>query len=157
MLATRSFIPTIDRMLSRELDRVLTWDSGAETSRVWVPAMDVFETPEGYTIVAELPGLKPEQVEINFDRNVLTISGTKEPTFQAPEKGELRVFAAERIHGAFERSIRLPEHVDGDRIEATFNLGVLTITVPKAEAAKPRKITISAGGERTSESKQING
>ena len=155
MMTTRPFIPTFDRVLTRELDRVLNWDNKNAGARLWVPAMDVVETPEGYTITAELPGLSPDKVDISFDRNTLTLSGTKEPSVTTPEKGEIRVYAAERVHGAFERTIRLPEHVDADRIEASFNNGVLTIVVPKSQAAKPRKIAIN--GAENGEAKQING
>ena len=156
MMTTRSFIPTFDRVLTRELDRVLNWENPNGASRLWVPAMDVVETTEGYTITAELPGLSPDKVDISFDRNTLTLSGTKEPTVRTPEKGEIRVYAAERVHGAFERTIRLPEFVDADRIQAGFENGVLTVVVPKSQAAKPRKISIN-GAQETGEAKQING
>lgn len=164
MMATRPFIPTLDRMLTRELDRVFhTLDNGTGPARLWVPAMDVVESPDGYLVTAELPGVSPDKVELSFDRNTLTISGTKSPTIKAPEKGELRVYSAERLHGEFERSIRLPEHVDADQIRASFEHGVLTVWVPKSQAAKPRKIAINAtpAGETAVEggtdAKQING
>jgi HSP20 family protein len=115
---------------------------GALGSRVWVPAMDVAERGDAYLVQAELPGVSPDQVDVSFEQNVLTIRGTKPASFDVNAEGELRVFAAERVHGGFERSVRLPEFVDADRIEAKFAHGLLTITVPKAEAAKPRRIAI---------------
>ena len=98
--------------------------------------------------------LNREQVDVSFEQNVLTVRGNKPASFDVAAEGEVRVFAAERVHGGFERSVRLPEFVDADRIEATFNNGLLTITIPKAQAAQPRKITIR-GTEQSD--KQIAG
>ena len=139
MMNTRS-LSSLDRMLT--LNRVFDQAFGAAGNRVWVPAMDVAERADAYLVQAELPGVSPEQVELSFEQNVLTIRGTKPAGFDVNSDGELRVFAAERVHGTFERSVRLPEFVDSDRISARFDKGVLWVTVPKAEAAKPRKIQI---------------
>ena len=92
---------------------------------------------------AELPGLSPEQVDVSFEKNVLTIRGTKPASFDANADGELRIFASERVSGSFERSVRLPEFVNAERISASFANGLLTVTVPKAEAAQSRKIAIN--------------
>jgi HSP20 family protein len=145
MLNTRS-LGTLDRMLTlnRVFDQAL---GGSLGSRVWVPALDVAERGDAYVVQAELPGVSPEQVDVAFEQNVLTIRGTKPASFDANNDGELRVFAAERVHGSFERSVRLPEFVNADRISATFDNGLLTITVPKAEAAQPRKIAIDVGSK----------
>jgi HSP20 family protein len=102
---------------------------------------------------AELPGVRPDQVDVSFEQNILTIRGSKPASFDVSTEGELRVFAAERVHGTFERSVRLPEFVDADRIDASFANGLLTITVPKAQAARPRKITIR-GASDTPDDKQ---
>jgi HSP20 family protein len=140
MLTTRS-LGSLDRMLTlnRAFDQAF---NGSLGSRVWVPAMDVAERGDAYVVQAELPGVNPDQVELSFEQNVLTLRGTKPASFDVSNDGELRVFAAERVHGSFERSVRLPEFVDADRISASFTNGLLTITVPKAEAAKPRRIEI---------------
>jgi len=140
MLTSRS-LSSLDRMLTlnRAFDEAF---NGTLGSRVWVPAMDVAERGDAYIVHTELPGVRPEQVEVSFEQNVLTVRGSKPATFDSNTEGELRVFAAERVHGSFERSVRLPEFVDADRINAKFDHGVLTITVPKAEAAKPRRIEI---------------
>lgn len=140
MVNTRSLGTPIDRMLS--LNQAFDQAFGALGSRVWVPAMDVAERGDAYLVQAELPGVSPDQVDVSFEQNVLTVRGTKAGSFDVNAEGELRVFAAERVHGSFERSVRLPEFVDADRIEAKFAHGLLTITVPKAEAAKPRKIAV---------------
>jgi HSP20 family protein len=143
MMSTRSLGTSIDRMLTlnRALDQAF---NGMGTSRVWVPALDVAERGDAYLVHAELPGVSPDQVDVRFEQNVLTIRGSKPAGFDVSNDGELRVFAAERVHGSFERSIRLPEFVDADRIEASFDNGLLTVTIPKAQTAQPRKIQIRA-------------
>ncbi|MDB4883924.1 MAG: heat shock protein Hsp20 [Gemmatimonadetes bacterium] len=141
MMNTRTLGTSIDRMLTlnRALDQAF---NGVGSSRVWVPALDVAERGDAYVVHAELPGVSPEQVDVRFEQNVLTIRGSKPASFDVATDGEMRVFAAERVHGGFERSVRLPEFVDAERIDASFANGLLTITIPKAQAAQPRKITI---------------
>jgi HSP20 family protein len=126
------------------LNRVFDQAFGASLgSRVWVPALDVSERADAYVVHAELPGVSPEQVDVGFEQNVLTIRGSKPSSFDPSTDGELRVFAAERVYGSFERAVRLPEFVDADRIEAKFADGLLVVTVPKAQAAQPRKIKLT--------------
>jgi HSP20 family protein len=138
MMHTRS----LDRMLT--LNRVFDQAFGASLgSRVWVPALDVSERADAYVVHAELPGVSPEQVDVGFEQNVLTIRGSKPSSFDPSTDGELRIFAAERVYGSFERAVRLPEFVDADRIEAKFADGLLVVTVPKAQAAQPRKIKLT--------------
>lgn len=141
MLATRTFGTSLDRMLTlnRAFDHALSTSTG---NRVWVPALDVAERSDAFVIQAELAGVAPDQVDISFEQNVLTIRGAKPATSAAANGAEVRVFASERVHGAFERSVRLPEHLDAERIDASFTNGLLTVTVPKAPAAQPRKIAI---------------
>ena len=143
MLTTRSLNSTLDRMitLNRALDHAFSNGWAAE-SRTWVPAIDVVEKKDAYVLYADLPGVDASKVEIAFEQNVLTVRGAKPSSTQATPDSELRVYAAERVTGAFERSIRLPEFVDGDKITAAFTNGLLTVTVPKAQAAQPRKIEI---------------
>jgi HSP20 family protein len=155
MLTTRSLNSTLDRMLTlnRALDQAFnsTWND----RRVWVPAIDVVEKKDAYLMYAELPGVDPSQIDISFEQNVLTIRGTKRPAIEASTEGELRVYAAERVTGTFERSIRLPEFVDGEHINAAFSNGLLTVTVPKAQAAQPRRIEIKAETHRPAELSQV--
>jgi HSP20 family protein len=154
MLTTRTLGTSLDRMLTfnRAFDQAFNSALGA---RVWVPALDVAERGDAYVIHVELPGVSPEEVDVSFEQNVLTIRGTKPASFDVAAEGELRVFAAERVHGSFERAVRLPEFVDADRIEASFANGLLTITVPKAQAAQPRRITIR--GAEQGDKQQIAG
>lgn len=145
MLTTRSLNTTLDRMLTlnRALDQAFTGAWQGDATRTWVPAVDVVEQKDKYVLYAELPGVNAQDVEIGFEQNVLTIRGTKRSPIDPSSQGELRVYAAERAAGGFERALRLPEFVDGDHISADFANGVLTVTVPKAQAAQPRRIAIN--------------
>jgi len=140
MITTSQLLPTFNRVLAfdRDLDRLVNWNG----QRSFVPSLDVVERADAYLISAELPGVEPSTVEISFENNTLTLRGTKQPWLQPQENEELRVYTAERLSGMFERAVRLPEYVEGDKIEASYAQGVLTITVPKAAAARPRKIEI---------------
>ena len=145
MLTTRSLNTTLDRMMSlnRVLDQAVngSWE-GDSATRVWVPALDVVEKRDAYVVIVDLPGVSQSKVDLSFEQYVLTIRGEKASPFDPAKDGELRVYAAERVAGAFERSIRLPEFVDGDKISAELHDGLLTVTIPKASAAQPRKIAI---------------
>jgi HSP20 family protein len=140
MITTRQLMPTFNRVLAfdRELGALVNWNG----QRSFVPSLDVVERADAYLISAELPGVDPSAVEISFENNTLTLRGTKQPWLAPQQNEELRVYTAERLSGTFERAVRLPEYVEGDRIEASFSQGVLMITVPKAQAARPRKIEI---------------
>lgn len=143
MIATRSLSSTLDRMLSlnRALDDAFTAQGRAFDGHVWVPALDVTERKDAYLVTLELPGVDPKDVDISFEQNVLTVRGTKAPTLAAGDN-EVRVYANERVSGMFERSIRMPEFVDGDHITAQSSNGLLEITIPKAQVAQPRKIEV---------------
>jgi HSP20 family protein len=109
------------------------------TGATWLPLVDIFEETDEIRLVAEVPGVKPEDVKISVEGNLLTIKGTKEQV--AEEKAE-RVHRYERTYGAFERTFTLAASIDPSKIRATYNLGVLTITLPKAETAKPHLIKV---------------
>lgn len=145
-MINRSLTSTLDRMLTlnRALDQAFSGALGEPSARVWVPAVDVVEKNDAYVIACELPGVDASQVDVSFEQNVLSIRGTKAAGFDGA--GEVRVYAAERVSGAFERAVRLPEFVDGDHISAQFRNGLLTISVPKAQAAQPRRIAIDTLG-----------
>jgi HSP20 family protein len=143
MIDNRSLSSTLDRMmtLNRALDEALAggWSTGRSS---WVPAMDIAERADHYSIQVDLPGVSPSDVELNFEQSVLTLRGSKASSLDAKTEEEYRLHARERVSGAFERSLRLPDSVDAEHIEAHFAHGVLTITIPKAKAAQPRRITI---------------
>jgi len=140
MIKTSQLMPTFNRVLAfdRELDALVNWNG----QRAFVPALDVVERADAYLISAELPGVDPSKVEISFENNTLTLRGTKQPWLEPQQNEELRVYTAECVSGTFERAVRLPEYVEGDKIEASYSQGVLLITVPKAQAARARKIEI---------------
>lgn len=146
MLTTRSLNTTLDRMMSlnRALDQAFqqSWPTDT-TSRVWVPALDVVEKRDAYVVVVELPGVRQSKVDLSFEQNILTIRGEKPSVFDPQKDGEVRVYANERVVGAFERAIRLPEFVDSEKISAELQDGLLTVTIPKATAAQARKIEIA--------------
>jgi HSP20 family protein len=147
-------IPTLfDRMLdwNRQMDEAATARSMASfadtpaRTQLWIPAVDLYETENAFVIEADLPGVHQENVDIQFDRGSLTITGTRAATLPAQrETGELRVYTSERVSGTFSRSIRLPEHVDPEHTQAVYAHGVLRVTVPKSKGALPRKIAIKA-------------
>jgi len=121
-----------------EVERVL----GRSALRTaWAPALDVRETEDRFEVTVDLPGMEPDDVSVTFERGVLTVSGTRE--FSSEEKDET-YHRIERSYGSFARSVRLPHVADTDGITATFDKGVLMVSVPKAEAAKPRTIEVKA-------------
>jgi HSP20 family protein len=113
--------------------------NGATTA--WVPSVDVVEEKDGIRILAELPGVKSEDVKISVEDHLLSISGTKQ---QGAEEHTERVHRYERTYGTFARTFSLPATVDADAIKATYVNGVLTVTLPKVEKAKPREIPVEA-------------
>jgi HSP20 family protein len=120
----------------------LDGESGNGAAAAWVPAVDVFEDADAIRLVAEVPGVSPEDVKISHENNVLTIRGTKQQT--AGKRTE-RVHRYERAYGAFARSFTVPTTVDVHAIRANYEHGVLTVTLPKVEQARPRQIQVQVG------------
>jgi HSP20 family protein len=155
MLARSSLNSTLDRMLTlnRVLDDALASSlNGSSESRVWVPALDVVERQDAYLIALEIPGVDPATIDIHFEKNVLTVRGSKPMGFELGSDKELRVYMAERATGNFERAIGLPEFVDGENISAEFTHGVLVLTVPKVQAARAKKIQVKGAEAKKIES-----
>src|SRR4051794_14423124 len=111
-------------------------------SRRWVPAMDLVETADDFVLRADLPGLTQDDVKIELEDNVLTVSGERKAEHEAREEGFYRL---ERAFGTFSRSLTLPKGVKGEAVTAAFTNGVLEIHIPKPEAVKPRRIEIAVG------------
>ena len=109
----------------------------------WVPPVDVRETKDSLEIAAELPGIDPKNVEVAVESGILSLRGTR--TFEKAAEGET-YHRVERAYGAFERSFTLPGNVDAERIQATYRNGVLHLSVPKREEAKPKAISIKIEG-----------
>lgn len=114
-------------------------ENGSAITSSWTPAVDVFEDKETVKIVAELPGVKSEDVKLSIENQVLTLRGEKRQ--EAEAKSE-RIHRYERSYGVFERAFALPSTVDVDKIEARHQDGILTVIVPKAEKARPREIPV---------------
>jgi HSP20 family protein len=139
---------------TQEFDRLFSTlfeNSGRQVQR-WVPAMDLVEADDHFVLKADLPGLAEEDVAIEVQDNVLTISGSREAEHERKEKGWYRL---ERSYGSFSRSLTLPEGVDADKVEANFDRGVLEVRIPKPEERKPRRITI--GGSANGDHETIEG
>jgi HSP20 family protein len=120
-------------------------------SRRWLPAMDLVERGDEFVLRADLPGVPENEVNIELEDNVLTISGERKSEHEERTDGYYRL---ERASGSFSRSLTLPDGVDPEKVQASFDNGVLEVRIPKPEQRKPRKVTISAGG---GDSKTIEG
>ena len=111
----------------------------------FTPALDLSETQDGFVVEAALPGLKPEDVEITVENNVLTIKGE---TRRESEEKNRNFHRVERSFGTFQRTIGLPSTVKADQIKASLTNGVLRLDIPKAEEVKPRRINVSVSPEK---------
>jgi HSP20 family protein len=128
----------------RDLDRLAQQLVGAGTStRPSVMPLDAWREGDAFVIEFDLPGVQPETLDIDVERNVLTVRAER------PSKnGDWEMLAAERPTGLFSRQLVLGDNLDLDRLEARYDAGVLKLTVPVAERAKPRKIEVTTGGRQ---------
>jgi HSP20 family protein len=138
---------TLREAMSQLFEDSFVQPAGARGGRGFVPALDLSETQDGFVVEAALPGLKPEDVEITVENNLLTIKGETRRESEDKQRNYHRV---ERSFGAFQRTIGLPSTVKADQIKATMTDGVLRLDIPKAEEVKPRRISVQPG-----EGKQI--
>lgn len=127
---------SVDRMMDQAMD-----GSGWDEPMRWALPVDVAENNDAYIVKASLPGVNPDDINITYDNHVLTLSTEMQAE---EEKKEERYLLRERRYGSFSRSITLPNVVDPGKIEAQYEAGVLTLTLPKAEEVKPRRIPIQA-------------
>ena len=118
---------------------------GEAGQRAWAPVLDISERKDAYLVTVEVPGVKPEDLDITLEGGVLTVRGERRFQQQSTEQQWHRV---ERRYGAFRRSITLPSQVQEDKVEASFEDGLLQIVVPKAEAAMPKRIEVRAGSPK---------
>ena len=135
-----SFRERMNRLFDESL--ALTRSEGGERGRMLFVPVDVVEEGDSYVISAELPGVKPEDIDISVTGNTLTIKGEMGDTIE--QEGE-RYHYRERRYGSFQRSVRLPNTLDTDKVEASFENGVLNISIPKQPQAQPKQITIKVG------------
>jgi HSP20 family protein len=130
--------------LRREMNRLLEdWPGQLRLSAApGYPALNLWTNEDSAVVTAELPGVSPDQIDISVEDDVLAVRGRREP--EALVEG-VTYHRRERLFGAFARTLRLPFRVDAGKVEAVFANGVLSITLPRAEADKPKKIAIRAG------------
>jgi HSP20 family protein len=129
----------MNRLFNTVFDAPAPANGGA--LRRWMPAMDLVETDDRFVLTADLPGLDEDDVKIEFEDGTLTVSGERRTAHEAKKDGYHRV---ERAYGAFSRSLTLPQGVDPEAVSASFDRGVLEISIPKPEERKPRRIEIAA-------------
>jgi HSP20 family protein len=129
----------------RLMDEILRTGRNGTGVTGFTPPLDVQETAEEYLVLVDLPGVKVEDVTIELNDHVLTLSGVR----TADVSGDARV--AERSYGAFARSLTLPKGVDGDRISAEHSDGVLSVRIPKPAEQKPKKIAIGTSPQKVIE------
>ena len=115
-----------DRMIARRRDS-------------WYPAVDIEEHEDQYTVSMELPGMKKEDIQINYTDGILTVSGEKK---EEKEDKNRNYHCYERRFGKFERSFRIHSDIKSDKIDASFNNGILNVVLPKSETAKPKQIEV---------------
>jgi len=128
----------------RDLDRLAQQLVGAGTStRPSVMPLDAWREGDAFVLEFDLPGVQPETLDIDVERNVLTVRAER-----PPKNGDWEMLAAERPTGLFSRQLVLGDNLDLDRLEARYEDGVLRLTVPVAERAKPRKIEVTTGGRQ---------
>lgn len=124
--------------LSTGLNQLL--DAPAQAA-AWRPAVDITELKDQFILKADLPGIDPAEIEITVDRNILTITGERKTEETVETDGYTRF---ERAKGKFTRKFTLPDNVDGDQVRAKGVHGVLSISIPKAAEAQPKRITVAA-------------
>lgn len=143
----RPTLPSVGRLadLRDELDRLFEapfagLGRASQLLTGWTPALDVHETKDNFIVRAELPGMKREEIDVSLHEGVLSISGERK-TENIKEEAE--VYRSERFYGKFQRSVTLPTSVAGDKVEAKYKDGILTITLPKTEEAKRKQINVT--------------
>ena len=128
--------------LQKEMNRypAKTDDNGDVVTSDWAPAVDIKEEDNRFLLVADIPGVNPDDIEVHMENGILTIKGERDSEKKTEREGYKRI---EREHGVFYRRFTMPEGVNPEGIEANSKNGVLTVTIPKQEAAKPRKIAVN--------------
>ena len=136
-----SDLTALQNQMNRLFDSTLYGWPGELDARTWMPPADIHETDDELVVTADLPGVDVKSVDVRVENNVLSIAGERKPQ-DTPKNGN--VHRVERMYGAFARSFTLSTPVDSERIKANYKDGVLRITLPKAEQAKPKRIAIAA-------------
>jgi HSP20 family protein len=132
----------MNRLFSSFFDTPTNAGNANGITRRWIPAMDLVETREHFVLKADLPGMTENDISVEVENNVLTISGERKTEHEAEAEGYYRI---ERASGAFSRSLTLPEGIDADAVKARFEGGVLEVRVPKPLDVQPRRVQIGLG------------
>lgn len=137
------------RSIQQDVDRLFgaVFDSHTGATRVarrWIPAVDLVEETDEFVLRADLPGVAEQDVKVELDHNVLSVSGERKAEHEERKDGYYRL---ERASGRFARSLRLPEGIDPDGVKASFENGVLEVRVPKPASRKPHRVPITAGAQ----------
>lgn len=130
----------MNRLFSTFFDPTASAASGAAPR--WVPPMDLVEAEDAFVLQADLPGVAEADVHVEVDGDVLTISGERRSEQRERKDGYVRI---ERAHGTFRRSVSLPDGIDPEHVEASFDRGVLSVRIPKPEQRRPHKVQIAVG------------
>lgn len=125
-----------------EMQRIQDQFLGARERTALRPAVDIHESEDAIRVIAELPGIKPEDVHVEVEDNVLTLRGERKLEHEEDKEGYHRI---ERSYGSFSRSFVLPRTVDASNIDASMDNGTLTVELPKRKETQPRKIDVKAG------------
>jgi len=123
----------------RELDRLTQQVFGTSTRPTAMP-MDAYRKDDSFLVQFDLPGIDPDSIDLTVERNVLTVHAER----NRPTGSEIEMLAAERPHGVFSRQLFLGDTLDADSLQADYTDGVLTLRIPVAERAKPRKVSVNA-------------
>ena len=134
-----SLFDQLQRELNMPMNKFDTDENGNIATANWAPAVDIKEDDQAFTLMADIPGVDPDDIEVTMDKGVLTIKGERQSEKKTEEENYKRV---ERQYGVFYRRFTLPDSANADGIEATSEHGVLKITIPKQEIAQSRRITV---------------
>lgn len=136
-----SLLDRFEREMERSLEsmRRLIRPEEETAAAVWAPSIDIKEEADRYVVQADLPGVKPEDIEVTLQNGVLTIKGERQTEAKEEKENYRRI---ERFYGSFFRRFTLPETVEEEKIEANYDKGVLTISIPKKPEVQPKKISV---------------
>jgi HSP20 family protein len=136
-------LPTLQSEMNRLFSSFFDPAAGGSSVPRFVPAMDLVETQDAYVLKSDLPGTPEQDVHVEVEGDVLTISGERKAEQRDEKNGQLRI---ERSYGSFRRAVTLPDGIDPEQVKATFEHGVLEVRIPKPAERTPHKVQIAVGG-----------
>lgn len=130
---------SINQIFRRHFDEMTP--QGESQQSCWTPAADIFDNEKDYLIRLELPGVLKEDIKIDYNENILSVTGERKPD---PSLAQEKYHRMECLYGKFNRSFTLPQHIDADKIEGNLREGILSIRIPKSEKAQKKSIPVKA-------------